>query len=419
MDSYALLERLLLALAIGLLIGVERGWQERDVKDGSRAAGVRTYALIGLLGGLSGLLVAFVGNFFLGSALLAFAGSLALFEWREAQISNSASATGLIAGLLAFVLGAYAALGNMVVAGASGIAVTVILAERQALHAFVANLKWIELRSALLLLVMSFVLLPLLPDHPVDQWGALNPRQLWLMIVIIAALSYVGYICVRLAGDRAGLIYAAAAGGMVSSTTVTWSYARLAHAHPQSSMPLVAGVATSWAVSLLRMSAIAIFLAPGLAWRLLSVLVLPVIFLLGVAALMFRRSASVSEKSPLKLTDPFEVSEVLKFGVLLTAVTLAAKFASTGTAQFGLLPLAAFSGLVDVDPITLSVARQAGQSIALPLAASVILIAGGANLLCKTVLAAVLGSRAFALYLSVAALTAGASAVVLWAVLPS
>jgi len=192
MDTYALLERLLLALAIGLLIGVERGWQEREVKDGGRAAGVRTYALIGLLGGICALLSAFVGNFFLGAAALAFAASLAMFEWREAVASNSSSATGLIAGLVAFVLGAYAVLGNMVVAGASGIAATIILAERQTLHAFVANLKWVELRSALILLVMSFVLLPLVPDHPVDPWGALNPRQLWLMVVISAALSYVG-----------------------------------------------------------------------------------------------------------------------------------------------------------------------------------------------------------------------------------
>lgn len=417
MDSYALLERLLLALAIGLLIGVERGWQEREAKDGMRAAGVRTYALIGLLGGLSALLVAFVGQFFLGAALIAFAGSLALFEWREAQASNSASATGMIAGIVAFVLGAYAVLGNMAVAGASGIAVTVILAERQALHAFVANLRWAELRSALLLLVMSFVLLPLVPDRPVDPWGALNPRQLWLMIVIIAALSYIGYICVRLAGERAGLIYAAAAGGLVSSTTVTWSYARLAHSHPQSSKPLVAGVATAWAVSLLRMSLIAIFLSPGLAWPLLSVLLPPVLFFLGLAALMFRRAAATSEKSPLELTDPFELSEVLKFGVLLAAVTLVAKLAGSGTAQLGLVPLAAASGLVDVDPITLSVSRMAGQTVSLAFAATVILVAGGANLVCKTVLAAALGSREFALYLSAAALTAGGSAAVLWAVL--
>ena len=417
MDSYALLERLLLALAIGLLIGVERGWQERAVKDGSRAAGVRTYALIGLLGGLSALLSSFAGNLFLGSALLAFAGSLALFEWREAQASNSASATGLIAGLLAFVLGAYAVLGDMVVAGASGIAATVILAERQVLHAFVANLKWTELRSALLLLVMSFVLLPLVPDRPVDPWGALNPRQLWLMVVVIAALSYVGYICVRLAGERAGLIYAAAAGGLVSSTTVTWTYARLSHSQPQSSLPLVAGVTTAWAISLLRMSLIAIFLAPALAWPLLSILMLPILFLLGVAALMFRRSESTSEKSPLDLRDPFELGEVLKFGALLAVVTLAAKLAGTGSSQLGLVPLAAVSGVVDVDPITLSISRMAGQSVALPLAATVILVAGGANLACKAVLAATLGSREFATYLSIAALTAAASAVLLWVVL--
>lgn len=417
MDTYALLERLLLALAIGLLIGVERGWQERDVKDGGRAAGVRTYALIGLLGGISALLSTFVGNFFLGAALLAFAASLAIFEWREAEASNNASATGLIAGLLAFVLGAYAVLGNMVVAGASGIAATIILAERQTLHAFVANLKWVELRSALLLLVMSFVFLPLLPDRAIDPWGALNPHQLWLMIVIIAALSYVGYICVKLAGDRAGLIYAAAAGAMVSSTTVTWTYARLARQHPQSSMPLVAGVATAWSVSLTRMSAIAITLAPGLAWPLLSVLLLPVLFLLGLAALMFRRAATVSEKSPLRLTDPFEVTEVLKFGLLLAGVTLAAKLLGTGSQQLGLIPLAAVSGFVDVDPITLSISRQAGQSLALSYAAAVILIAGAANLVCKTALAVALGSREFALYLAAAALTVGVSGAALWTVL--
>src|SRR6185369_12667632 len=134
--------------------------------------------------------------------------SLAMFEWREAEANNSASATGLIAGLVAFVLGAYAVLGDMVVAGASGIAATVILAERATLHAFVSNLKWVELRSALLLLVMTFVLLPLLPDRAIDPWGALNPRQLWLMIVIIAALSYVRYRCRKLEVDLGVLIYA-------------------------------------------------------------------------------------------------------------------------------------------------------------------------------------------------------------------
>lgn len=417
MDIYALLERLLLALAIGFMIGVERGWQEREMKDGARAAGVRTYALIGLLGGVCALLIPFAGSLFLGAAFVAFAASLALFEWREANVFDSASATGMIAGLITFAIGAYAAVGNMVVAGVCGIAATFILAERKALHAFVENLKWTELRAGLLLLVMSFVLLPLLPDHPIDPWQALNPRQLWLMIVIIAALSFVGYISVRVAGERAGLIYAAAAGGFVSSTTVTWTYARLARAQPDSSMPLAAGVTTSWAVSLTRMSAIGIALAPGLLWPLASVLAVPVLLLLGASFLLYRRAAMEQERSPLILTNPFELSEVLKFGLLLAAVTFIAKVTGSGTNQLGLIPLAAISGLVDVDPITLSTAKIAGQAVTLPFAATVIVIAGAANQLCKTVLAIVLGSRAFAFYVAAASAISAVSAVVLWTAL--
>jgi uncharacterized membrane protein (DUF4010 family) len=107
----------------------------------------------------------------------------------------------------------------------------------------------------------------------------------------------------------------------------------------------------------------------------------------------------------------------LKFGLLLAAVTLAAKFAGTGTQQLGLIPLAAVSGFVDVDPITLSVSRQAGQSVALPYAAAVILVAGGANLACKNALAIALGSREFAIYLTAAALAVGASGAALWLIL--
>ena len=175
----------------------------------------------------------------------------------------------------------------------------------------------------------------------------------------------------------------------------------------------VAGVAVAWTVSLLRMSTIAIVLAPGLAWPLLSVLLPPSLFLLGMAALMFRRSATVSESSPLQLTDPFRLTEVLKFGALLAAVTLAAKLAGTGTQQLGLIPLAAVSGFVDVDPITLSVSRLAGGSVSFAYAATVILIAGAANLVCKTALAVALGSREFALYLTAAAIGVGVSAAAL------
>src|SRR5690242_12371341 len=128
MTTLDLFQRLALALAIGLLFGVERGWQERERKPGSRAAGIRTFALIGLLGGVWGLLVPLAGAVTLGFAAMGFAIGFTFFEWRETRASGGFSATGLVAGLLAFALGAYAALGNPIAAGSAAVAATFILA---------------------------------------------------------------------------------------------------------------------------------------------------------------------------------------------------------------------------------------------------------------------------------------------------
>lgn len=393
MSRIDLLERLALALAIGLLIGVERGWQEREVKDGGRAAGTRTYALIGLLGGIAAALQIAFGGVVLAFAFPAFAVPFALFALREARLSGGTSATGMVTGMAAFALGALAVSGSTMVTGMAGIAATIILAERKPIHAFVAKLTWAELRSALLLLVMTFVLLPLLPDRTVDPWQALNPRQLWLMVVIVAAVSSVGYICVRLLGDRAGLVLAAAAGGLVSSTAVTLTYARLSRFHPQNTLPLAAGITASWTVSLVRMSAIAGALAPALIQPLLISLGLPTVMLAAATAFFYRRTAGGQGLPALELNNPFELGEILKFGVLLAAVSVASRLFSAAAGTLTLFPLAAVSGLVDVDPITLSVAKIAGSSVPLQEAAQVILTAAAANLLCKMAVTAMLGSR--------------------------
>ncbi len=414
MDTLPILQRLFLALSIGLLVGVERGWQERDGKEGSRAAGVRTFALIGLLGGISALLAGFTSPLFLGFAAIAFTAALLPFEWRKANAADSSSATGMIAGLLTFALGAYAVMGNAAAAAAGGIAATIVLAERKVLHDFVSRLKWSELRAALLLLTMSFVLLPILPDRTVDPWDALNPRQLWLMMVVIATVSYVGYVSVRLAGEQAGLIYAAAAGGLVSSTAVTLAYSRLSTKSPDSALALAAGVTSAWTVSLLRQSAIAIALAPSLLAPLGSTLGPPAALLALVTLGFYARAKRHTGESPLVLSDPFELGEVLKFGLLLAVVLLAAKVSGGWTHEVSLVPLAAVSGAVDVDPITLSAARMTGTAITPAFAATVVMVAAGTNVVCKSAVALLLGSRAFAAYVLGAAATAATIAAAAW-----
>ena len=411
MFSSPLFQRLAIAFAIGLLIGIERGWEEREGKPGSRAAGIRTHALIGLLGGIWGALSSTTGPVVLGLVFASFAATFAVFEYREVRSAGSVSATGMVAALLSFTLGAYAVLGNVAIAASAGVAATAILAERQLLHAFLERLKWTELRSALLLLVMTFVLLPVLPDHAVDPWGALNPHQLWLIVILIASLSYLGYVSVRLWGAENGLLFAGAAGALVSSTTVTWTFARMAAGKAGSDSEFSAAILVAWLVSFVRMGAIAIFVAPGLMPHLAAPLFAGSL-ITGAGAFLFDRRSRATDNGPaLELGDPFDIFEVLKFSGLLIVVFVAATLLSRAAAGNAGLPLLAFaSGLVDVDPITLSMAKIASGTTGYTYAAVVILIAAGANLLAKCVLAFAFGSWKLALPLTGVAATAALAA---------
>lgn len=391
MTTLELFQRLGLALAIGFLVGVERGWREREGATGSRVAGIRTYALIGLLGGIWGALYPLTGGVALGFATLAFAAGLTVFEWRESVAENNLSATALIAGLVVFALGAYSVLGNMAAAGAAGVATFSLLAEREALHEFLKKVTWPELRAALVLLAMTFVLLPILPDRNVDPWGALNPYVIWLMTILIAAVSYAGYAAMRIAGARKGLFYAGALGGLVSSTAVTLIYAGLARSKPELKGEAALGIAAAWTVSLVRMTVLAAAIAPALLVPLALPVAAAVAVLVAFGFFFDVKAARPAEAPSLGFTNPFELPVVLRFGLLLAAVMVAARLALRTFGQSGLLPLAAVTGLADVDPITLSTARMTGPGLAPDMAALAILIAGAANLVAKAGVAVTVG----------------------------
>jgi len=416
MASVDLFERLGLALAIGLLFGVERGWQEREAQPGLRAAGIRTFSLVGLLGGICGLLAQIAGGVVLGLTAVGFAGWFGFFEWKEESAAGRRSATGFVVGMLAFALSAYAVMGNKLAAGSVAVVAAFILAEREALHSFLEKLKWIELRAALTLLVMTFVLLPVLPDRAIDPWGTLNPHQLWLLTILTAAISYAGYIAVKLAGSRNGPLYAGALGGLVSSTTVTWTFAKMATQHTFGASEATAGIAASWTCSLLRMGAIAIALAPSLLLPLgAPVATASAVTALG-AAVMYRRSASDPPDASIPLGDPFDLWTILRFTAVLAVVMLATRWLPQMIGQNSLFGLAAVSGLADVDPITLSTAEAVDKSMNATYGACIVLIAAGANLVAKVGLALFFGGPRFALPLmgvGLGAALAAAAAVIL------
>ncbi len=395
MSEVELFRRLAVALAIGLLIGLQRGWQTREDSDGERTAGLRTFALTGLLGGMAALVSGATSPVILAAALLAYTASLAGFTYLEARHEKNFSVTGVVAGILTFVLGAYATLGSETIAVAAAVAMAILLALRDTLHSWVRAITWIEMRSVLVLLAMTFLALPILPNRPIDPWQVLNPAEIWLLAILIAGVSFAGYVAVRIFGGRRGLAVAAVAGGLASSTATTLSFASLARKQPTSKWLLAAGVLLAGATMLARVLVLVAALNPALIGRI----VMPVAAGLGVlliaAALLLRGSTAGRDQLDVELRNPFDFGTVIWLAVLIGAITLAAKLASTTIGDAGTLALAAVSGLVDVDAVTLSMVRLTGSSITADTAALAILLAVGANTAAKAVMATVIGGRAF------------------------
>jgi len=391
MDQEELFRRLAVALSIGLLIGLERGWRTREESDHQRTAGLRTFALSGLLGGVFGLLSTVSSPLVLGAGVLAFAAALTTFSYLEATAEQNFSVTTVVAGILTFGLGAYATLGNETVAVAAAVAMAVLLALRETLHSWVRTITWPEIRSALMLLAMSFLLLPVLPNRPIDPWQVLNPAEIWLLAILIAAISFVGYVAVRVLGERKGIVVAAVAGGMASSTATTLSFARLAREHPKSTRLLAAGTLLAGVVMLARIVVLGGLLKPDLLATLLwPALAAACVLLLAVTVLLAGTGKS-PEAPKLEVKSPFELGTVLWLATLIAAIMLIAKLLAGSVGNAGLFVLAAVSGIADVDALTLSMARLAGLQVSVGSAASAILIAAGVNTASKAGIAAFVG----------------------------
>jgi uncharacterized membrane protein (DUF4010 family) len=394
MNDTSLLLRLVVALAIGLLIGLERGWRQREEAEGERTAGLRTYTLTALLGALSAILSNHTGHAFLGLSFLGFALAFGAFAWLEAKTEQNFSVTGVVAALITFSLGAYAVLGDLQIAIAASVIVTLILALKQPLHSWLRRLTWLEIRSVLILLAMTFLALPLLPDRTVDPWDAVNPYEIWLLAIIIAAISFAGYVAVRIMGSQAGVALAALAGGLASSTATTVTLARMAREHPAASPLLAGGILLSGAVMVVRVlivaSAVNHALLLPLAWPLGTA----GLVLTGAAGLLFLTYGRGSEEHPqLSIRNPFDLAMALQLAALIAVVSLLAKAASNLMGDAGLTILAALSGIADVDAITLSLARLAHDGITITTAALGIAIATAVNTLVKAGMAFSLGTR--------------------------
>jgi uncharacterized membrane protein (DUF4010 family) len=385
---------LALALAVGLLIGLERGWQSRTLLEGERIAGLRTFGLLGLLGGVASLLSEAFGGGILVAMILAVAAVLGGAYLLRFQSTQAASATTTIAALLTLGFGALAGVGELELAAAGAVTTSLVLNLKPTLHAGLQRLEASELQATLNLLLISVVLLPVLPDRGYGPWEVFNPYRLWWMVVLIAGISFGGYFAVKLLGPGRGIPLTGLLGGLSSSTAVTLNLARLARSHPDWSPILASGILVACGTMFPRILLVSGLLYPPLLMRLAPPLAAMALVTYAGAGVFWWGQRQAVQTGALPLSNPFQLGTALRFGALLAGILLAAEWIRSLWGEQGLYALAMISGLTDVDAITLSLARMGRGGMIVDAVVLGILLAAMSNNLVKAGLAVVVGGRA-------------------------
>jgi uncharacterized membrane protein (DUF4010 family) len=397
LNQLPMLTRLGVALAIGLMLGLERGWELRELHTAQRTAGLRTFGAIGLLGGVIAELAGDHGQMLIAAIAIALGIVLAAGYWRESEIDRDVSLTTSITALVAYSLGALAGRGELLPASSSAVVLTMLLGFRPELHSLIRAIDRAELLATFRLLLISIVLLPVLPNHGYGPWAAFNPYHIWWMVVLVAAVSYVGYFATRLMGAERGILITGLFGGLASSTVVALSLARRAKHDLLVPNLLAAGATIASAIMWPRIFLIVGAVDPELAQRLIIPLAASTIVAIAGALWLANRGrkeektlAAGGQKVP--ATNPLDLGTSIRFGIILTAIMVAARAASAWAGASGLLLVAGISGLVDVDAISLSVATMSNHRLAAPeVAIGAILLAAVVNTLLKPAMALVIG----------------------------
>jgi uncharacterized membrane protein (DUF4010 family) len=376
--------------AIGLLVGLER---ERKP---SAKAGVRTFTLIALLGSLSALLAEATDSAWtLGAGALAVTGALvaAYLQDRE-SVKDDSGTTTVMAALAVFFLGAINYYGYRTPAVALGVGITVLLYFKAEIEGFSHKLTAQDLRSMLQFAVLTAVILPLLPDRSFGPYGVLNPFQIWLMVVLVAAVSLSGYVAWRLTLGRHGLLLTGVLGGLVSSTATTLGYARQVAAGSQTMPAAVLVILLANATMLVRVLVLVGVVAPDVLPRALVVIVPAFLMALAGVAWRWKSVETLPAHDEEAFRNPTQLATALGFGTLYALILLFSAWVNDLLGISGLLALAAASGLSDVDAITLSSMQMLNHEVlSRENALTAVGVAVGSNLVFKTVMASAAGGR--------------------------
>ena len=391
----------LITLLIGALVGIERE-KSKAVKGDFTFGGLRTFILFAQAGAVGAWLsVHFNTPWVFVVTIAAVSAMIIAGYWMEGR--HDPEALGLtteIAALTVFLLGAVVMFGYPELAVVLAILTSSVLAFKQPLHSAVAKLSTDDIYAGLKLLIATFIVLPILPNTPIDPWQVIVPYKLWLLVILISALSLVGYVAVRWLGSTHGIAATGVAGGLVSSTAVTLSFARQSQvdASANAGDALAAGILLAWAVMFVRVALTVAIVNRALLVHVLVPFTAMALAAAVAAAIFYRRGltarARLEQKAELPVTNPFSLTASIQFGALFAAVLLIVHFAQIYAPGSGVYAVAALAGLTDVDAITLSMSEFARQEGNLATAAGAVALAAISNTLVKCGMVVFLGSVA-------------------------
>ena len=401
---------LLVSALVGLAVGAEREWSGHTTGPDGRFAGIRTFTLLGVIGGFGGWFFR-EGQPALAAVIIG-AGVLFPISAYAATLrrpGTTTDGTTEVAALLVVALGAASALGHRTLASAAAVLCVLLLAEKSTFQNALQKIAPHELRAALQFAVLALVILPLLPSGAYGPYGAFQPRQLWIVVLLFSGLNFAGYIARRVIGETRGLTVTGLLGGLVSSTAVSLTFSRRSRAEPALALPLALGVVAACTVLVPRVLVTSWMLQPAVAAAAVPILVLP--FLVGIALVAFvmwreretRVSPTPAEGSgtaplpnaPAAGQNPLALATSLQMVLAFQVVLFAIAWVQRAVGTTGVLLSATLLGLTDVDALTVSMTRYGTDAANVRVAAAAIGIGVLSNTMLKLALVVSIGGPRF------------------------
>src|SRR6476469_6069106 len=357
------------ALACGLLIGIERGFDLRALRAGTRVAGVRTFTLVGLTSGLAGLAGHFGQTFAAGALVAGTVAVLAIGYAHRPGLIRKPDATTPVAALTTVGLGFVAGFGDPGFAIAGAAVVTLILALKAELHGFLDKLDEDDVKALARYAVIALAVLPFLPNGPYGPLGAWNPQKLWLVVVLVTGFSFLGYVANRIFGERHGTIATALIGGAYSSTAVTQSLAQRLGSEEKGGAEN-AGIALATGMMYLRIPLLIAILATRVLVPLCVILLPAVLVAWGAGFWLYRKAPKCDAPAP--PGNPVALVPALGFVLFVAFAAVAAKWAAGRFGEQGIAVLLLIVGSTDVDTAVITLGGLSPEAIGPLLAAMAI-----------------------------------------------